>query len=292
MIEEHRSAEEGHAFIGLDEIRTFLRRHALRLGACVAIGAILAMALTMIIQPLWQAKATVQNGQFYSSTTEPTAVSIESPARTVDRVKVASFQDSVLKQLNLPLEEGINAQTDLIRRSFVIRLLRNSDLLELSVRGYSPAEATRVLQQYVHNLTEEHRHLAQPTLDRMNEDLRQVQAELVGAQALQSDLEKRNKERNQVSAAGKFSENVLLDNMLSSNASDIRTLQQRRNILREQLNPERTFNTRMIGDTEVSREPVFPKRSLFVASGAMTGLLVGLAWIGWLASRRKSAKTR
>lgn len=120
--------------------------------------------------------------------------------------------------------------------------------------------------------------------------MQQVQADLSAAQARQSELAERSSERFQTNIAGKFSENVLLDNMLSTNAADVRLLQQRRNTLQEQLNPERTFNTRMIGETEVSREPVFPKRSLFAASGGLIGLLLGLIWTAWRANRQKAAK--
>jgi len=290
MIEEHQSPQEERLFIGTGDISAFLRRHTLKLAACVAVGAGVALASTWVISPLWQAKTTIQNGQLYLvNSTGPTVVNIEPPARTVDRIKVASFQDNVLKQLNLPVEEGANAETDLIRRSFEVRLLRNSDLIELSVRGYSPEEASRILQQYARNLIEDHGYLAKPTLARLSEDMRQVQADLSAAQALQAELAKRSKDRYQSNIAGKFSENVLLDNMLSTNATDVRLLQQRRNTLLEQLNPERTFNTRTIGETEVSREPVFPKRSLFVVSGGLIGLLLGLAWTAWRASRQKTA---
>ena len=291
MIEEHQPLNEDRLFIGLDDIGAFFRRHALKLVACAAIGASAALASTWAMSPLWQAKTTVQNGQLYLVTsTGPTVVNIEPPARTVDRIKVASFQDNVLKQLSLPVDEGASAETDLIRRSFEVRLLRNSDLIELSVRGYSPANASRILQQYVRSLIEEHGYLAKPTLERLSEEMRQVQADLSAAQARQSELAKQSRERYQVNIAGKFSENVLLDNMLSTNAADVRLLQQRRNTLQEQLNPERTFNTRMIGETEISREPVFPKRSLFAVSGGLIGLLLGLIWTVWRTNRQKTVK--
>lgn len=289
MIEKRQSPEEERLFVGTADINTFLQRHALRLAACIAFGAGVALVSTWVISPLWQAKTTIQNGQLYLVTsTGPTVVNVEPPARTVDRIKVGSFQDNVLKQLNLPVDDGANAETDLIRRSFDVRLLRNSDLIELSVRNYSPAEASRVLQQYVRRLAEEHAYLAKPTLDRLSEEMRQVQSDLSMALARQSELEKRSKDRYKASIAGQFSENVLLDNMLGTNAADIRLLQQRRNTLLEQLNPERTFNTRMIGETEVSREPVFPKRSLFAVSGGLVGLLLGLVWTVWRASRQKT----
>ncbi|MEO1355607.1 MAG: hypothetical protein AAFW48_07470 [Pseudomonadota bacterium] len=156
MIEEHQPLNKDHLFIGLDDIGVFFRRNALKLAACAAIGAGAALASTWAMPPLWQAKATVQNGQLYLVTSSgPTIVNIEPPARTVDRIKVASFQDNVLKQLSLPVDEGVSAETDLIRRSLEVRLLRNSDLIELSVRGYSPANASRILQQYVRSLIEE-----------------------------------------------------------------------------------------------------------------------------------------
>lgn len=291
MIEEQLPADENRFVIGLDDVGAFIRRHALTLTVFTAVGASAAFTATFLMRPLWQAQITVQNGQLYWVTsTGPTAINIEPPARTVDRIKVATFQDTVLKQLNLPLDEGVNPETDLVRRSFEVRLLRNSDLIELAVRGYSPPEASRVLKQYVRNLAEEHASLAKPTLDRLSQDMRQVERDLSEARARQSELERREQERSRTNVAGKFSENVLLDNMISSTAADIRMLQQRRNTLQEQLNPERTFNTRVIGETVVSRDPVFPKRSLFSVSGGLIGLMLGLIYIAWRSSRPKSAE--
>lgn len=114
--------------------------------------------------------------------------------------------------------------------------------------------------------------------------------DLSEAKARQVELGKREQERSKTNIVGKFSENVLLDNMISGNAADIRLLQQRRNTLQEQLNPERTFNTRVIGETVVSRDPVFPKRSLFSVSGGLIGLLIGLIYIAWRGNRPKSTE--
>ncbi len=293
MIEEQMPADENRFGTGLDDVGAFIRRHALRLAVFTTIGASAAFAATFIMRPLWQAQVTVQNGQLYWMTsTGPTMVNIEPPARTVDRLKVATFQDTVLKQLKLPLNEGVSPETDLIRRSFEVRLLRNSDLIELAVRGYSPADASHVLQQYVRNLAEEHASLAKPTLDRLSEDMRQVEADLSGARARQAELERREQERSRTSIAGKFSENVLLDNMVNSTAADIRLLQQRKNTLQEQLNPERTFNTRVIGETVVSRDPVFPKRPLFAVSGGLIGLVLGLIYCALRGDRIKSHRRK
>ncbi|WP_316658396.1 chain-length determining protein [Ralstonia condita] len=281
MIEEQMHADENRFGTGLDDVGAFIRRHALKLAAFTTIGAGAAFAATFMMRPLWQAQVTVQSGQLYWVTsTGPTVVNIEPPARTVDRLKVATFQDTVLKQLKLPLNDGMSPETDLIRRSFEVRLLRNSDLIELSVRGYSPSDASHVLEQYVRNLAEEHASLAKPTLDRLSNDMRQVEADLSEARARQAELERREQERSRTSIAGKFSESVLLDSMVSSTASDIRLLQQRKNTLQEQLNPERTFNTRVVGETVVSRAPVFPKRSLFSASGG------GHRFVAWVDLRR------
>ncbi|CAJ0777178.1 hypothetical protein LMG18090_00792 [Ralstonia mannitolilytica] len=89
MIEQRQTPEEKRLFIGYGNIGAFLRNHALKLVACVAVGAGVALASTWMISPLWQAKAIIQNGQLYWVTSAgPTVVTIEPPARTVDRIKV------------------------------------------------------------------------------------------------------------------------------------------------------------------------------------------------------------
>lgn len=291
MIEEYKTPRKELSGIIENRTNVLSPRHALQLGICTLVGAALAFVLAAILPSEWQAKGIVQVAQLSTiSENGPTVATFESPAHTVDRMKLPSFQNATLKQLGLPVEEGINSHADLIRHSFGVRILRNSNFVELSVRGYTPTDATRTLQQYILNITRAHDKLSKPTLDRLRNDLGQVETDLNEALALQTKLLKKDTEIVPSNIASKFSENVLLESVRSTNANEIRQLQARRNALQEQLNPERTFNTRLMGDIEVGREPVFPKRSLFFSLGAMLGLLLGLAWVRWKTPRQESLR--
>ena len=289
MIDSPPALRSNQDLSNMSETSRPVLQHAVRIVGVGLGGAALAMVLTFWARPVWQAKVVIQNGQLYQVTAAGPATSLIEPTnRTIDRIRVTSFQNEVIRRLGLPVEENVNAETDLIRRTLDIRLLRASDLIELRAQGYSSDAVKKTLQQYTENLIADHRKVIEPTLRRYERDLQHANSDLNDALNRQALLQKHSQSRNSADIAGRFSENVLLDNMLSNNADEIRALQQRRNQLQEELNPERTFSTRMVGDIEVSREPVYPKRPLFALSGFMIGALAGLSWSSWLTARRRA----
>lgn len=258
----------------------FLIRNRYRLLLSPLIAAAVAVGVAYSLPKQWQARTVLQVGQlFYTTSNEQQQIAqIEAPARVVERVRLENFQDAVLGRLKLPTEPNENAETELIRNSISARLIRNAELVEISVRGFSPEQAKKAVEGYQQELIEVHAKLAQPSLKRIAEDRAQVSKALQVAEARKQSLAQVADSRTKDGAKGQFSEAVLLNQLIDQNVGELRDLQRRSAYLEEQASPERTFNTRPIGDIEVSRRAVWPRKVNFLVVGGALGLAFGLIW--------------
>ena len=264
--------------ISVDDVVDFSARHAIKIVISTIAGAVLAVGLAVSIPKQWSASVELQVGQFYSTgVTGPVVTQIETPSRTVERLKLPAFVDQVLTRLNLPLDLGASDEASLIRRSADVRVMRNADLVQITLNGNSPEAALKHAEAFRDTLIEAHRSLAQPSMDKLTLELKEVDLSLTKESEQRDRLDKLAQEQQRLGAAGRFSESVLLAQMIAANDAQIRDLRLRRAALMEQSNPNRTFNTRVIGPTSVSKRPVYPMKSRFAVAGAVVGGLAGVA---------------
>ncbi|NYH98075.1 Wzz/FepE/Etk N-terminal domain-containing protein [Cupriavidus plantarum] len=258
----------------------FIVRHKYLLLGLPVLGAIIAVLVALALPKQWQASTILQVGQLFYSTQsdQPQLALIEPTPRAVERVKLEQFQDAVLQRLNLPTAPNVNRDTDLLRASVNARLIRNAELLQISVRGNSPEMARRMIQAYQDQLVLEHLKLAEPSLQRIAAETAQVARDVTEAESRQKQLNALAIERAKVGVRGQFSESVLLNQLIDRNDKELRDLKRRASYLREQSSPERTFNTRAMGGIEVSKRPVWPRKINFLIIGGALGFAVGLVW--------------
>lgn len=242
----------------------------------------------MLLPKEWSATVVMQVGQIYVGAAPSTStLFIEPPSRAVERVKLGPFEDGVLSTLGLPLEPSSNAETDLIRSSTRATLIRNADLIEITVRGFSKEKAKLYAQTYEQALINAHAELAQPTIDRLKSDLQEVSESLAVEEKRKEELNKLATSKLTQNVTGKFSENVLLSELINRNDMELRSLRLKKTALQEQLAPARTFNTRPLGDIDISQRPVFPKKSIFAVLGVLLGLAIGTLVSLWLERRKQ-----
>ncbi|CAH0441762.1 chain-length determining protein [Ralstonia pseudosolanacearum] len=256
----------------------FARRHAKKLAVAGIAGAALALGLALVLPKQWEASAVIQVGQLTNENPQVPSVPVETVGRAVERLQLPQFEDLVLQKLNLPLGINENASTDLIRRSLRAAALKNADLIEVTVRGFSQADAQRYTQAFSDALIGAHAVIAKPSLDKINANMAEVRQQISAEDARKGELSALMRARDQAKSEAKFSESVLLANMVAENDKQLQGLRQREINIREQLNPERTFNTRLFGPVHVSRRHVFPSGLLFAASGLVLGLLAAIGW--------------
>lgn len=271
----------------ITDIIQFARRNAAVLAATTLGGGVLSVSIAMMIPKEWSATVVLQVGQIYSGQTGQNGVTyIEPPSRALERVKLGPFEDAVLTQLGLPLAADVSKETDIIRGSARAMLIRNADLISITVRGFSGARVKKYAEAYERELINEHALLAKASIDRLTSDLQEVSTALNTELARRTELEKMTKSSLVQAGAGRFSESVLLSELISRNDAEIRTLRLRKTALQEQLNPELTFNTRGLGDVDVSRKPIYPQKSVFGLLGLMAGLIVGVLLGSWRERKR------
>ncbi|MBT1537381.1 chain-length determining protein [Ralstonia solanacearum] len=260
----------------------FAQRHVKKLVAAGIAGTALAIGLAFVLPKQWEASVVIQVGQITNEampgTPLPAPTPVETVGRAVERLQLPQFEDLVLRKLDLPLGVNENATTDLIRRSLKAVQLKNAELIEVTVRGFSQADAQRYTQAFADALIGAHAVIAKPSLDKINSNMVEVRQQIASEEARKGELSALMRVRDQSKADVKFSESVLLANMVAENDKQLQGLRQREINIQEQLNPERTFNTRLFGPVHVSRRHVFPNGLLFAAAGLVLGLLVAVGW--------------
>lgn len=270
----------------------FLLRHKYRLLLPSVILAAIAVGVAFMLPKQWEAQGILQVGQvFYATSTDQQQVTqIESPARAVERMKLEQFQDAVLRRLKLPAEVGVNRETDLLRGTANARVIRTAELVGISVRGTTPERAKQAVEAYEAELISQHAKLSQPSFQRIADERANVVRELKQAEAQRDSLAQLADNRAKQDAKGQFSEAVLLNQMIQKNETELRDLKRRAAYLEEQASTERTFNTRPLGEIDVGRRAVWPRKANFLIVGAAIGLAAGFVW-SLLVERRLRRRT-
>ncbi|NWK43817.1 hypothetical protein [Ralstonia pickettii] len=273
--------------ITFGDVIDFLSRHGRMLTALTVLGGLTGLCSSFIAPKQWEARTVIQVGQIYSGT--GSATQIEPSARAAERLKLAPFVDEVLRHLNLPTTPGVNVDSDIIRSSATIEINRGADLLELSIRGYSPEDSRRFIAAYQNQLLEIHAALARPSIDRIRRELTDVNRALTEEEESRQRLKKLSQQSLADRGSKKFSADVLLNQMAQQNETQLQLLRLKKSTLEEQIDPQRTFNTRPLGDIAVSKLPAFPKRSVFSAGGTIFGIILALI-IGLFKDFRRKLK--
>ncbi len=262
----------------LAQVTRFARRHLNKLALVGIVGGALALILALVLPKQWEASAVIQIGQIASETPQSPTTPVETVGRAVERLQLPQFEDVVLQNLGLPLGNGESADSELIRRSLKATQIKNADLLEMTVRGFSQADAKRYTQAFVDELIGAHAVIAKPSMDKINANMAEVTRQIAAGEARKAELSALTRVRDPAKAAEKFPESVLLASMVAENDKQLQLLRQREISIREQLSPERTFNTRLFGPIYVSRYHVYPRSLLFGAGGLALGLLIAVGW--------------
>ena len=270
--------ENDAVMVTAGQVLAFLYRHIKKLALTGIVGGAVAIGVALMLPKQWEASAALQIGQIASEAPQSPAIPIEAAGRAMERLQLPQFKDVVLQKLGLPLGAGENADTDLIRSSLKVTQLKNADLIQLTVRGFSQADAQLYAKAFLDELVGAHASLAKPSIDKINANMAEVTRSIAAEEARKTHLAELARVRDQAKHTETFPAAVLLANTTAENDKQLQALRQREISIREQLNPERTFNTRLFGPMLVSPRHVFPNRLIFAAIGLVLGLLVAVGW--------------
>lgn len=264
----------------LDLIR-FARRNFYVLLSGALLGAASGLAIALIVPAKWEASALIRVGQLGSSNAGGTksviepSQQIEPSSQVVDRIKNKSFQNDVLNKLGISTDEDDDDAAKDFRESLKVKL-EKSDLIGLTIRGNSPEEANKSLSAVIAEVKQTHTNMLTPSIYRLQQELASTEQELKKASAESERLIKSLDGKTDSLNDKSFSQAALLSNILLARESELENVRDRKRELEEMLSPERTFATKEIGRVEVSKKPVFPKKSLFTVIGLFFGLLLGV----------------
>ncbi len=255
-----------------------------------AVTVACALAFVLVVSPQWEATAVIQIGQVGQGAVGLGRPLVESPPRAIERMKLNAFRDAVLADLKIPSDED-NPEARLYRASLKLKLLPDTDLIELRVRGRSREDAEKWAQATVARLRDVHQELARPSIQRLEVQLMEVKQDLERTEAMRANLIEAASVKGRNGPGYRFAENVLLANILNSRDAEIRHLRERMVGLQEQLSPARTYPTSLIDRVHVPEKPVFPKKTSSVVLAGMLGSLLGflMAFISDYVQRTRSA---
>ena len=269
---ENESTDE----FDLLDLVNFIRRNFIYLLGGMLLGLALALILAFLLPKQYQANALVRVGEIGS--VNATGTIIEPSLQVVGRIKSQSFQDDVLQALNISVEFDDDVLVKQFRKNLNVKL-EKSELISLSLKALSRAEAIKNMQEVVNQLNKSHIRMSRPTVSRLELELVSVNDELKLADKDMKQLSKTLEIQSEKITDMKFSQSVLLNSLRISKEQEYRNFRDSKRMLEERLSPERTFPTHVLGRIEVSKKPVYPNYSIFVGVGLLLGLFAGLLYI-------------
>ena len=267
------------------DIVRYLRKHYVCIAAVAALGMAAGLAVSYTRPLEWEATSIVEIGQVDDGGIRP----VDPIVQAALRVSTESFRNEVLRTLGLPLDDGVNARTSLIRHSLQASGIPSTNLFAMTVRGFSPESAKATLQVALDQLIATHRQTVDEVRGRLEDQLKMTEADIARLQAAQQNRMRTLAHTTVGKDVANGAVQALLGNMVdATNDAQLQGAQQRRAALLTQLGPDHTYNTHVLGRTTVSRSPIAPKRSVFLGVGGALGLLAGLL----LAGRRHAGANR
>ena len=269
--EAFRSMKEDDIY--LVDMWRLLAREWRWFAATLVIVLLATFAFVHGARPRWSASAWIQVGEI-GTTPSGHDPKIEPFQRVIDRIKTPLFQDQVLRGAGIPLK---GREAGLYRKSLRLDPDPYANLIELSVRAPSPAEAQSLALATVAQLQSIHRGIASAPLAQARARLRRIEGQLRDAEAA------RDRARPSPSADGRSvpdgagTPTRLLAAMLASDRdAAIRSLATERDDLALRLGPHYTYDTSAPWPAYVPDAPAFPNPLLCWGLGGLSGTALAI----------------
>jgi capsular polysaccharide biosynthesis protein len=254
--------------MGVADILNVIKRYKRSFIAIPVVAGLMAFVLVQfVMHPKWEATVVVQIGQVgQPGQVGQTGKVIEPTTNVVSRMKQVSFVDATLKEYFTPSEAA--ELKKIFKSTLKASKVKDADLVELAVRGYSPEDAIRLAEASVNYLQKIHGEMMASSLARLNGQLREVTANVQTIKAESAYL----KRKLDGSHSWDSYNATLSATILQSKANEMRGLVEKQLILEEQLSPAITFNTHSIESVSISEDPVSPNKLLIIAVAVLLGV--------------------
>ncbi|RDU96042.1 hypothetical protein [Trinickia dinghuensis] len=259
--------------IASGDVAWFIRTQWWRVVAFTAIAAAIGGGLSFLRPRVWEATSVLQIGQV----DESQSMVVEPPAQVVTRLKSDSFANGVMARVPLSGDKDQATLAELVRRTLRAEAFPGTDFVQITVRAFSPKDASAVLQETQNQLIAIHNGLETGAVERLHARLAELDQDIASATARHDRLDARLTSMAGSAQGGQKVVDALLNDMMSSTAREqLLKLEAERSDILMRLSPDHTYNTKPVGTIIVSHNPVAPKRTLYVVFGALVGLLAAL----------------
>lgn len=267
--------------ISLVDVWRAAKRYKKLLLLTSGLGAVAAYVfVTFVVAPTWLAEGVMQVGQVGQVTqvTQMTQVAqvaqvvlVEPVQHVVSRMKQPSFAVKMLAKSDLDAEARSRAER-LYKSTLEVTKVKDSALINFSVRGYSAEMAQSLAEGTVGYIQKLHETMMEPAVTRIKAQIQAADADLISLRKDVNFLERQlqgNHNWNSYNA-------TLAATVLQEKSDQLRRLTQTKLLLEEQLSPRVTFTTKLLGDLTISEGPVSPKKLLIIGLATLLGLLGGI----------------
>lgn len=234
----------------------------------IILGAIIGISLMPKRPPIWAASGLIRIGQI-NGTILTDGATIESIAQQ------PGFTSNALEKAGMP--SNFRDPKSLLALSTLATLAqRTPSLVQLRVSAYSPEEAKRIVEGAIATLQ-------QQTEAAFNDEIQQRKRKLAGAE---KQLAENVSERDIVVAALKSGQvapttdvmdSLVVSYLLRATQADSDRLRLLIDTLQDQMNPIRTFNTKLEAPISVTPVPQGGSKIVSGAIGAIVGFIIAFA---------------
>lgn len=261
---QHGTADDE---ISLMDILRILKQYKWLLLAAPVFCAVVALAVVSQIRPIWEASALIQVGQVGQAGQQVQL--IEPISRAVARIMAPPFKLGVFNRPEIKSSEILSEQP-IYMGSFKAKAVPDTDMIELKLRAHSNEMAKNLLLATGKQLCETHGEMMGLSVDSLKQQVMETEKTLRAGQDTANELRQRLS-NDKVGAAGV----VLYVTLYQQTMNELRETEQRKRMLEEQMRPERTYLTKMVGDVYTENQPVSQKKGVIVFLAALMGLLGG-----------------
>lgn len=279
--ETHKTQNtEAEYILNITEVLRIVRFSWQYILGIVVIFLSIALVLALTLPKKWEASVTLRIAQVPSESGTLSESNefkvIENPLQTVERMKLIGFKEEVLNKMQLPTEKGIDKRTDIILNSLKSSVIKNTDFINLSVRGYSKKDVITTIQVATKELQTVHAQMTLPFRNRISHELQATNKNLSTTILDLTLLKSQMAKAGTYKSTSEFAPSIIAIDLLTTTEETRRTLELQQIQLKDRLVAIDEQSTALVSSINMPKKPIFPQLSGFLVLGGFLGMLAGI----------------
>jgi len=247
-----------------------------RLLGIIAIATAVTGGIVWLLPQQWKAQVALQIGHVDGEL-------VEGPPLVARRVETPGFKLEVLKSLGMK-PSVVDPKSALFLETLAAQVINGTDLVQLSIRAYSRADAIRQLQATLDLLRSRESSVMEARTKMLRERLAAIDDYSQSLKALQASVVRSITERSKAGHRAGTENNeetltaALARSLIRELSAQVLQLRQERIEVEQQLSPTQTYPAQALEPVYADEEPVRPRRALSVFLAFLLSSLVGMSW--------------